>query len=70
MFDIRGILILDINVINSINSVNAPTRAINIFIRGINDSTDIILNNSPIVFAPALYDKIMSHMTDIAIGHQ
>lgn len=42
----------------------------NIFIRGINDSTDIMLNNSPIVFAPALYDKIMSHMTDTAIGNQ
>ena len=60
----------DINVINSINSVNVPAKAINIFIRGINDSTDIMLNNSPIVFAPTLYDKIMSHMTDITIGHQ
>lgn len=60
----------DINVINSINSVNAPAKATNMFIIGINDSTDIMLNNSPIVFAPALYDKIMSHMTDIAIGNQ
>jgi hypothetical protein len=63
-------LIFDINVIDSINSVNTPIKAMNMFIRGINDSTDIMLNNSPIVFAPALYDKIMSHMTDIAIGHQ
>lgn len=60
----------DINVIDSINSVNTPIKAMNMFIRGINDSTDIMLNNSPIVFAPALYDKIMSHMTDMAIGHQ
>jgi hypothetical protein len=63
-------LIFDINVIDSINNVNTPIKAMNMFIRGINDSTDIMLNNSPIVFAPALYDKIMSHMTDIAIGHQ
>lgn len=52
------------------NNVNVPQNVVNIFITGINESIDITLNNSPIVFAPAKCDKIISHATEIIRGNQ